>query len=293
MDLKGFFRKALSKTQQVIQAAFQATIPEEILTELEDRLILADVGPATAADVTEAIRKTRPKTSEEVRLAAKRILIERLANSAVPLMSAAPTVWFLLGTNGSGKTTTAAKLAAYYRRQGMTVALVAADTYRAAAIDQLRVWAARAGTEFFAMQEGSQPAAVVFDALADKKIRTCRLIIVDTAGRLHTRTSLLEELTKMIKSCEKSAPGALSEKLLVLDGTAGLNTLVQARTFHDTIPLTGLIVTKLDASAKAGFLFSINSDLPGVPVKWVGMGESLEDISPFDREAYVEGLIGR
>lgn len=293
MGLKDFFRKALAKTQDVIQAAFRARVPEEILADLEDLLILADAGPSTAALLLEEVRKRKPQTPEEVRAHLKEILRSRFPENGGPIFSSVqPTVWFLIGTNGSGKTTTAAKLAAYFKARGKSVALVAADTFRAAAIDQLRVWAGRAGVEMFAMQEGSHPSAVIFDALSDKKIRESHLVIVDTAGRLHTKTSLIDELAKMAKSCEKSAPGTLVERLLVLDGTAGQNALAQAKTFHAALHLTGLIITKLDASAKAAFLLAISSQLSGVPVKWVGMGERLEDLAPFNAEAFVDGLIG-
>ncbi|MBI4177981.1 signal recognition particle-docking protein FtsY [bacterium] len=293
MDIKGFFRKALAKTQAVIREAFGETIPEAVLTELEDRLILSDAGPRTASRIIQEIRARKPQSPEDVRAHLKTSLLELLPKDGSPrFCPAPPTVWFLLGTNGSGKTTTAAKLAAHYRRENLRTALVAADTFRAAAIDQLRLWSERAGAELFAMQEGSHPSAVIFDAMSDKKIKSCDLILVDTAGRLHTKTSLLEELAKMAKSCEKSAPGTLVERLLVLDGTAGQNTLAQARIFHEALSLTGLIVTKLDASSKAGFLLSIGSDLKDVPVKWVAMGESLDDIAPFDPAAFVEGLVG-
>lgn len=293
MNLTGFFRKALEKTQTILRGGFQAKLPEEILVELEDRLILADAGPHTASRVTEEIRKRCPKTPEEVRQHLMEILLKNFSGNGVPVFSdAPPSVWFLFGTNGSGKTTTAAKLAGHYRSHGKKLSLVAADTFRAAAIDQLRVWAGRAGVEIFSMEEGAQPAAVIFDALSDKKIRNSDLVIVDTAGRLHTKSSLLEELTKMAKSCEKSAPGALVERLLVLDGTAGQNTLPQAKTFHAALQLTGLVVTKLDASSKAGFLLTLGTELPDVPVKWVGMGEALEDIAPFNAQAFVRGLIG-
>lgn len=293
MDIRGFFKKALAKTQDVIKSAFQAKVPEEVLAELEDMLILADAGPATAALLIQEIRALKPQSPEEVRLRLKEILIGRFPKNGAPIFSAAPpAVWFLLGTNGSGKTTTSAKLATHFKSQGKSVALVAADTFRAAAIDQLQVWAGRAGVDCFAMQEGSHPSAVIFDALSDKKIRGADLVIVDTAGRLHTKTSLIEELSKMAKSCEKSAPGSLVERLLVLDGTAGQNAMAQAKTFHASLNLTGLIVTKLDASAKGGFLLALSTELPNVPVKWVGMGESLGDLAPFDARAFIEGLIG-
>ncbi len=293
MDIKGFFRKALGKTKDLIAGAFQPELPEEVYAELEDRLILADAGPATAAGIIESIQSKKPATVETLRGHFRSAIRERFSNSAAPIFALAPpTVWFVFGTNGAGKTTTAAKIASFYKSQGSTVGLVAADTFRAAAIDQLRVLAGRAGSEFYAMEEGAHPSAVIFDALSDKTIRSCNLVIVDTAGRLHTKTSLMEELAKMTKSCEKTAPGALTERLLVLDGTAGQNALVQAKTFHASLQLTGLIVTKLDASAKAGFLLAIRQDLPGVPVKWVGVGETLEDIAPFDPDAFVDGLVG-
>lgn len=293
MDIKGFFRRALAKTKDVISGAFRSKVPEEILVELEDRLILADAGPSTAAAVIEEIRGRKPASPEDVQAALKEILRSRFLMNGLPQFSPVPpTVWFLLGTNGSGKTTTAAKLAARYKSEGKRAALVAADTFRAAAIEQLQIWAGRAGVPVFAMQEGAHPSAVIFDALSDKEIRGADLVIVDTAGRLHTKTSLIEELAKMSKSCDKCAPSSLAERLLVLDGTAGQNALAQAKAFHDALHLTGLIVTKLDASAKAGFLVSIGEQLPNVPVKWAGTGETLDALSPFDADAFVEGLIG-
>ncbi len=295
-----FFKRALTKTRELIRDAFSAEMPEEVLAGLEDRLILADVGPDTTHRILEDLKKSRPGTADsttgsivEIRRKLAEILRNLFCgNGEMTFAPQPPTVWFLLGTNGSGKTTTAAKLAHRYRIESRQTVLVAADTFRAAAIDQLKIWAGRAGVPCFSMRDGAHPAAVIFDALSNKQIRSSDLVIVDTAGRIHTKLSLMEELSKMIKSCDKAAPGALTEKLLVLDSTTGQNAIAQARSFHQSLNLTGFIVTKLDASAKGGFLLALAVDLPDVPVKWIGMGEGIEDMAPFDPAAFVEGLIG-
>lgn len=286
------FKKALAKTRELVSAAFRANVPAEVLEELSDRLILADVGPAVSGEIIENLRKAGHKDTQALRTHLRDELLARVRmDGSAPRFASGSSVWFVLGSNGAGKTTTCAKLAHLYRREGKTVALVAADTFRAAAIDQLAVWAGRAGVPVFKMHEGASPAAVLFDALSDKKISASDLIIVDTAGRLHTKAPLLDELAKMRRIAEKQMPGALTESLLVLDGTTGQNALAQARTFHESIGLTGLIVTKLDATGKAGFLAATVSQLK-LPVKFAGLGEGLDDLIPFDAGSYVDAMIG-
>ena len=260
--------------------------------EVEETLIAGDVGAALAMDLVERARRRRepggPEAAVRAELAA--LLVDRdvewQPRSAV---EGGPAVVMVVGVNGTGKTTTIGKLAARYAGDGRTVILAAADTFRAAAIDQLRIWADRANVPMIAHAPGADPGAVVYDALDAAVARGADLVIADTAGRLHTKSNLMDELTKVRRIVDKRLPGARPETLFVLDATTGQNGLAQAKAFHDAVGLTGIVLTKLDSTAKGGIVFGIEHAL-GVPVRFVGVGEGVGDLLPFDPDAFVEAL---
>jgi fused signal recognition particle receptor len=260
--------------------------------EVEETLIAGDVGAALAIDLVERARKRRdpggPEAAIRAELAA--LLVDRDVDwqprSAV---EGGPAVVLVVGVNGTGKTTTIGKLAARYAGDGRNVILAAADTFRAAAIDQLRIWADRAGVPMVAHAPGADPGAVVYDALDAAVARSADLVIADTAGRLHTKSNLMDELTKVRRIIDKRLPGAEPETLFVLDATTGQNGLAQAKAFHEAVGLTGIVLTKLDSTAKGGIVFAIEHAL-GVPVRFVGVGEGVGDLLPFDPDAFVEAL---
>jgi fused signal recognition particle receptor len=254
---------------------------------IEDALIAADVGlPATDRILT-AVRASRDGSlRERVGREVRRILTDV---AAVSETGARPHVVLVVGVNGTGKTTTVGKLANLYRSSGRTVLVCAADTFRAAAVEQLAVWTARAGAELVRAQPGADPAAVTFDAVAAAKARGCDVVLVDTAGRLHTRANLMAELDKIRRVVGREVPGAPHEVLLVLDATVGQNGLVQAREFLTASGATGIVLTKLDGTAKGGVAIAIAHELK-LPIRYVGLGESLEDLVPFDVDAYVDAL---
>jgi fused signal recognition particle receptor len=262
--------------------------------EVEETLIAGDVGAALAIDLVERARKRRdaggPEAAIRAELAA--LLIDRDVDwqprSAV---EGGPAVVLVVGVNGTGKTTTIGKLAARYAGEGRSIILAAADTFRAAAIDQLRIWADRAGVPMVAHAPGADPGAVVYDALDAAVARGADLVIADTAGRLHTKSNLMDELTKVRRIVDKRLPGAEPETLFVLDATTGQNGLAQARAFHESVGLTGIVLTKLDSTAKGGIVFAIEDALK-VPVRFVGVGEGVGDLLPFDPDAFVEALFG-
>ncbi len=272
-------------------------IDETVLESLEEALLSADVGADTAAALTEAVRR-RAEGAERKDLSALRSLlleeIEKLLASAprpsgkadVPLF-----VTFLVGVNGSGKTTTAAKLAAREKAAGRSVLLAAADTFRAGAIEQLEIWAERLQLPVVRHREGADPSAVLFDALAAAKARGVASLLVDTAGRLHTKKNLMEELAKMRRIAGREVPGAPHQTLLVLDATTGVNGLVQARRFVEAAGATGVVLTKLDGSAKGGIVLAIYREL-NLPVLYVGVGEALDDLVPFEPAEYAKALLG-
>ena len=271
-------------------------IDEEAWDDLEETLLLADVGITTSVGVMEALR-ARASAAGVTDAAAlvpllRTELTDRLrgADRALHRADADPTVWLIVGVNGVGKTTTIAKLAGAERRDGGRVVVAAADTFRAAAADQLAMWAERVDAELVRGNEGADPGAVAFDAVAAARSRGASLVLVDTAGRMHTKVNLMRELEK-IKRVVERAPGALQEVLLVLDATTGQNGLVQAREFTDSVDVTGVVLTKLDGTAKGGIVLAIEADL-GVPVKLVGVGEVQDDLVPFDPEEYVAALVG-
>jgi fused signal recognition particle receptor len=260
--------------------------------DVEETLIAGDVGAALAMDLVERARSRRhpdgPEAAIRDELAA--LLVKRdLGWMPRPTPSGGPAVVLVVGVNGTGKTTTIGKLAARYLEEGQSIILAAADTFRAAAIDQLRIWADRAGVPVVAHAPGADPGAVVYDALDAAVARGATLVIADTAGRLHTKSNLMDELTKIRRIIDKRLPDAEPETLFVLDATTGQNGLSQARAFHEAVGLTGIVLTKLDSTAKGGIVFAIEDALK-VPVRFVGVGEGINDLLPFDPDAFVEAL---
>jgi len=270
-------------------------VDDALLDELEEMLIASDLGAAAAAEfvkgVREEARRGRAVSSQDVRALLGRFLEETLANAAAPLyLDARPTVILVLGVNGAGKTTSTGKLAAALKARGKSVMLAAADTFRAAAIEQLEEWGRRADVEVIRQAAGADPSAVVFDAVKAAHSRGVDVLLVDTAGRLHTKSNLMEELVKLKKVVSRQVAGAPHESLMVLDAPTGQNGLQQAKMFHEAVGLTGLILTKLDGTAKGGIVVRIYQEL-GVPIKFVGVGERLEDLQPFDAKIFVNALL--
>ena len=274
------------------------TLKADALEELETRLLMADTGIEATRWLTDRlaadINQGRIKTEAQLRAALKKALLELLKPIAQPLVMPdfiKPYILFVAGVNGVGKTTTIGKLAARYQREGRKVLLAAGDTFRAAAVEQLSHWGARAGVPVLSQGEGADSASVIFDAVQSAKARGFDLVIADTAGRLHTQTHLMDELRKVKRVLQKHDPYAPHEVLMVVDGTTGQNALNQAVQFHEAIGLTGLVITKLDGTAKGGILLAIARRL-SLPVRFVGLGEGMDDLEVFDAEAYVEALIG-
>jgi len=270
-------------------------VDEGLLEELEELLIAADLGPAASRRFTDRLRAelsgARVSSAEDVKGALRRFLLETLEPAAEPLdLDHTPTVLFILGVNGSGKTTTCGKLASLLRARGKTVLLAAADTFRAAAVEQLQAWGARAGVDVIHQAAGADPGAVVFDAVKAAVARKVDALVVDTAGRLHTKRPLMEELAKLVRVVSKQLPGAPHERLMVLDAPTGQNGLAQARLFESHVGLTGVVLTKLDGTAKGGIIVRIHQEL-GLPIKLVGIGEGSEDLQPFDPKAFVAALL--
>ena len=260
--------------------------------EVEEALIAGDVGAVLAAGVVERARASRQGGGAEaaVRIELRRLLVPRTPGWDLRAGNAAgPAVVLVVGVNGTGKTTTIGKLAQQERTAGRRVILAAADTFRAAATEQLRIWADRAGVEVVAHAPGADPAAVVYDALDAAIARHADIVIVDTAGRLHTKVNLMDELAKIRRTIDRRIPGAAPEVLFVLDATTGQNGLAQAVAFHEAVGLTGIVLTKLDSTSRGGIVFAIEERL-GVPVRFVGVGERAEDLLPFDPEAFVAAL---
>jgi fused signal recognition particle receptor len=260
--------------------------------DVEETLIAGDVGAALAMDVVEKARRRRDPGGAEaaVRAELAALLVRRDAGwEPRPSVAGGPAIVLIVGVNGTGKTTTIGKLATRYAADGRQVLLAAADTFRAAAIDQLMIWADRAGVQVVSHAPGADPGAVVYDTLDAAIARGADIVIADTAGRLHTKANLMDELTKIRRIIDKRLPGAVPETLFVLDATTGQNGLHQAKAFHDAVGLTGIVLTKLDSTAKGGIVFAIEHDL-GVPVRFVGVGEQAADLLPFDPEAFVTAL---
>ena len=301
----GFFEKirnGLARTKQSMGvslnnmfAAFSGE-NEEFFDELEETLVLADVGVETATDAVEQLRAVTKQRGlrggAEVRAAIGEILTEALNVGERDLtMNTKPSVILMVGVNGVGKTTTIGKLAAKFSAEGKKVLLCAGDTFRAAAAEQLTVWADRAGADIVRHEEGSDPAAVVFDSIAAAKARGKDLIIIDTAGRLHNKQNLMNELSKIRRIISRELPDADVETLLVLDATTGQNGLIQAKSFKEAAELTGVVLTKLDGTAKGGIIFAIAKELE-LPVKFVGVGEQVDDLMAFEPAGFVDALLG-
>lgn len=271
------------------------TIDDEFYDELEDSLIMADLGATVAHDAVKKLRDVVYQKSiqrgDDVKQALREILIEKLNVGDTALdLSTKPSIVLVIGVNGVGKTTSIGKIAHRLKGEGKRVLLCAADTFRAAAADQLEIWANRAECEIVRSVEGADPGAVLFDSLAAAKARGVDVVLCDTAGRLHNKVNLMNELSKLRKIIDRELPDAAKETLLVLDATTGQNGLQQAKVFRETAGLTGIILTKLDGTAKGGICVAIAQEL-GVPVKFVGLGEGIDDLQPFNAEEYVKALI--
>jgi fused signal recognition particle receptor len=270
-------------------------VDEAMLEELEELLIASDLGAADAVDMVERVRAEAKRTgalsSQDVRALLRRLLEEALAGSAAPLeLVAKPSVMLMLGVNGAGKTTSTGKLAASLVAEGKNVLLAAADTFRAAAVEQLEEWGRRAKVDVIRQGPGADPAAVLFDAVKAATARGVDVLLVDTAGRLHTKSNLMDELSKLKKVVSRQLPGAPHECLMVIEAPTGQNGIQQAKLFHEAVGLTGLVLTKLDGTAKGGIVVRIYREL-GVPIKLVGVGEQIEDLQPFDPKSFVDGLV--
>jgi fused signal recognition particle receptor len=270
-------------------------IEESFLDELEEALIASDVGMKTASlvltDLKERSKRNELSSPVQVRERLKQVLFEILAERPASLsLTGALSVILVVGVNGTGKTTTIGKLAHRLKGEGKKVMLAAADTFRAAAAEQLMIWGERNGVPVIKHKEGADPGAVAFDALAAAKARGMNVLIVDTAGRLHTKSNLMEELKKVQRIIARELPGAPHETLFVLDATTGQNAFAQAKTFHQEIGVTGIVLTKLDGTPKGGIVFAINKEL-GLPVKFIGIGEGIEDLKDFDPREFVEALL--
>jgi len=291
-------KKSLSKTRGVFTGVFdllrgKGRVDQAFLDELEKRLYLADVGGQATATIVDRVRQAfRDKeVSGEIELFVRNQLRDLLASTSDGLNYApsGPTVVMIAGVNGSGKTTSIAKLAKLLQDSGKKVCVAACDTFRAAAVEQLTIWAGRIGCEIVKQQQGSDPAAVAHDACEKAKARNFDVLIVDTAGRLHTQTHLMRELEKIHRIVSKQIPGAPHEVLLVLDATTGQNALTQAEQFSKAVKCTGIVLSKLDGTAKGGAVFAIKQKL-GMPVKFIGVGETIDDLEPFDPDAFVKAL---
>ena len=298
----GFFQKikqGLKKTRDSlmnpINSLFRSftRIDEELFEELEEILIMGDVGANTSARICEQLRKKVKETGTTdpaaVRDLLQEIVADMLKGGQEMQLATRPAVILVIGVNGVGKTTTIGKLAARYRAEGKKVVLAAADTFRAAAIEQLEIWAERSGADFVHHAEGSDPAAVVFDAIGAAKARGADIVICDTAGRLHNKKNLMDELAKISRVIDRELPDADREVLLVLDATTGQNAVNQAREFKNAAGITGIVLTKLDGTARGGVVLAIREDLD-VPVKFIGVGEGVDDLQPFDPEDFTKGL---
>ena len=296
----GFFEKikqGLSKTASSISSVFSgfSEIDDDFYDELEESLILADLGMDTTMKAMEGLRAkvkaAHLKTTEEAKTALRQVLADMLDVGDCTLnLSTKPSVVLVIGVNGVGKTTTIGKVAHQLKQDGKKVLLCAADTFRAAAADQLEIWAGRAGVDIIRQHEGADPAAVVFDAISAAKARGSDVILCDTAGRLHNKQNLMNELGKISRIIDRELPDSAKEVLLVLDGTTGQNGLIQARQFSEIAGVTGMVLTKLDGTAKGGIVVSV-ADALQIPVKYIGVGEQMDDLMPFSRTDFVEALV--
>ena len=298
----GFFSKikdGLKKTKESMVKKMQKVvnsftkIDEELFEQLEETMIMSDMGVETSVQICEELRKrikergiTDPSVIMEL---IQEIVAEMMGDDIELDLSSKPSVIMVIGVNGAGKTTTIGKMCHQFINDGKKVVVAAADTFRAAAIDQLQVWTDRAGADIVKHAEGSDPASVVFDAIAAAKARNCDVLICDTAGRLHNKKNLMDELAKMNRIMEREAPDSSKEVLLVLDATTGQNAVNQARLFKEVAPISGIVLTKLDGTAKGGIVISIKNEL-GIPVKLIGVGEKIDDLQPFNSRDFVRAL---
>lgn len=297
----GFFSKiseGLKRTRDSLGQLFDGvfsggSVSDELFDDLEEALVLGDTGAATAAAICEELRKRVKKDGvtdpEKVREMLAEVIAEMLRGGQELNLESKPAIIMVIGVNGAGKTTTIGKLAKRFEDEGKKVVVAAADTFRAAAIEQLEVWAQRSGAEIIKHSEGSDPAAVVFDAIAAGKARHADIIICDTAGRLHNKKGLMDELAKIGRIIEREAAGSSVETLLVLDATTGQNALNQAREFGAACGITGIVLTKLDGTARGGVVIGIKQEL-GIPIKFIGVGEQADDLQPFDPDAFAKAL---
>lgn len=301
MGLFDVFRRGLKKTHEKIVSGLRSLLPvgraidDELLDQLTDAMLAGDMGPAAVTSLVDEVRRAwkggQVREAQDILPFLKQRIAETWsdADRALRFATAPPTVIFVVGINGSGKTTSVAKLAWHLRQQGKSVLLGACDTFRAAAIDQLVIWAKRAGVDIVKHQPNSDPAAVAFDACEAAVARKVDVLVVDTAGRLHTQEHLMRELSKIQRVVQKRIPEAPHEVLLVLDATIGQNAINQAKVFSAVANVTGLFLAKLDGSAKGGIVVGIREQLD-IPVKFVGLGETMDDIEPFDPEGFAEAL---
>ncbi len=298
----GIFSKinfGLTKTRNKMSGAIDdlfdsaEEITDDLYAELEEILVMGDVGMVTAVDITETLKKNvaekRLKKPDDIKAEMKNVVAELLYGGEDMGLITQPSVILVIGVNGVGKTTTIGKLAAMYKAQGKKVLLGAADTFRAAAIDQLQIWADRSGVDIVKHAEGADPAAVVFDTVNAAKARNTDIVIIDTAGRLHNKKNLMEELAKIYRVIDRELPYSDREVLLVLDATTGQNAVNQAREFKEVAEITGIVLTKLDGTARGGVVLAIKHEL-GIPVKFIGVGEQIDDLQPFNPQAFADGL---
>lgn len=298
----GFFEKLKSGLQKTKNALFGRVddllktfvrIDEDFLEELEELLITADVGVDTTEEILdrlrEAIREERIKAPDNVRAALRNIVRELIGDHEPLDLSTVPSVILVIGVNGVGKTTSIGKIAAALKQDGKKVVVAAADTFRAAATEQIAVWCERSGTDLIKQGQGADPAAVVYDAIQAVKSRRADVLIVDTAGRLHNKKNLMDELAKIDRVIARELPDSAKETLLVLDATTGQNAVAQAKEFKNASNITGLVLTKLDGTAKGGIVLSVRREL-GIPVKFIGVGEQIDDMRPFDADAFTDAL---
>ncbi len=299
MGLFSKIKEGLKKTRKAVMGQIESMlrsftkIDEELFEELEELLVMGDVGVPTAEkicnELRQRVKKEGIKDPKEINRLLEEVITEMLSGGEELDISTSPSIILVIGVNGVGKTTTIGKLANNLRLQGKRVVLAAADTFRAAAIDQLDIWAQRSGCEIIKQKEGSDPAAVIFDAIAAAKARKADVIICDTAGRLHNKKHLMDELTKINRVIDRELPDAAKEKLLVLDATTGQNAVNQAEQFRQATGITGIVLTKLDGTAKGGVVLAIKDGL-GIPVKYIGVGEQIDDLQPFNAEDFARAL---
>lgn len=302
MGLFSKIKEGLRKTKESMISGMQRVvnsftkIDEDLFEQLEETMIMSDMGVETSVEICEKLRKrvkeqgvTDPAKIMEL---IQEIISEMMGEDVALDLSTTPSIILVIGVNGAGKTTTIGKLCHQYKQQGKKVLVAAADTFRAAAIDQLEVWTQRAGVDLVKHAEGSDPAAVVFDAVTAAKARKTDVLICDTAGRLHNKKNLMEELRKINRIISQQAEGCAVETLLVLDATTGQNAVNQARLFNEVADITGIVLTKLDGTAKGGIVISIKNEL-GIPVKLIGVGEQIDDLQPFDSRSFVTALFER